>query len=271
LWLRQTPGTLLSSIPATDWAGDGIDALDEKIYRQQRLMGSSQTMDALLNTSMDGKFGDPVHISWANWKSFFSTRRMVMNFPEGMLCWPQLAETLSTRYRVIALVSQPLPFAKRMMAIYGDGRSLYCMEETRTWMQKNPVRPIGLEDLSVAEYAWVIKWCLDMKALEDNAANGSKLLFVREEDLMSDTNTALINIFKTLGWLWPGDISAHFNVYCQFQKKSSETVSTARVLSVDGGKMALIQLMQAFNIKTYTFDQHALMTAAPHEQSKKDL
>lgn len=215
---------------------------------------------------MEGKEGDPVHVNWAKWPSIISVKRMVMNFPEGMLCWPELAETIAAKHRVIALVSQPLPFARRMMAIYGDGRSLYCMEETRTWMQKNPVRPIGLEELTVAEYAWIIKWCLDMKALEDNAANGSKLLLVREEELMSDTNTALINIFKTLGWQWPGDISSHFNVYCQFQKKTIETVSTDRILSVDGGKMALIQLMQAFNIKTYTFDQHALMTFNPNEQ-----
>jgi lipopolysaccharide biosynthesis glycosyltransferase len=269
LWLRQTPGTVLSSIPVSDWAGEGIDELDEKIHRKKQPGGSGRTIDQLLYAAMEGREGNPVHTNWAKWSSIISVRRMVMNFPEGMLCWPELAETLAARHRVIALVSQPLPFAKRMMAIYGDGRSLYCMEGTRTWMQQNPVRPIGLGDLSVAEYAWIIKWCLDMKALESNAANGNKLLIVREEDLMSDTNTALINIFKTIGWQWPGDISAHFNVYCQFQKKTIETVSSDKIRSVDEEKMALNQLMHSFNIKTYAFDLHALMTINPTEQRNK--
>ncbi len=110
-----------------------------------------------------------------------------------------------------------------------------------------------------------------MKSLESNAINGRQIIFVKEEELMSDTNTTLCDVFKALGWEWPGDLSEHVQVYCQFQKKTMETDNKVRILPLDVEKMALIQLMQSFNLKTYTFDQHSLMTANPTEQSKKDI
>ncbi len=251
LWLRQSPGTVLSSIPVSDWAGEGIDGLDEKIYSKKRLGGSGQTIDQLLYAAMEGKKGDPVHVNWAKWSSIISVKRMVMNFPEGMLCWPELAETLAANFRVIALVSHPLPFARRMLAIYGDGRSLYCMEETRTWMQKNPVRPIGLEELSVAEYGWIIKWCLDMKALEDSAARGKRIHFVREEDLMNNTRKAVQNILDDLRWHWTGDIGTHFPVHCRFMENSTDLEPADDTSAKHPGSDAYDDLILSFGIKTY--------------------
>ena len=252
MWLRQTTGTMLSNIPITNWAGDGIDALDEKIYSQRQISGSMQTIEHLLNDAMEGRQGDPVHINWANWTSLFSTKRMVMNFPEGMLCWPELADTLSARFKVIALVSQPMSFAKRMMAIHGDGRTLHCMAETHHYLRKHPVRPSGLEAITASEYAWVIKWCLDMKALEASVANGNQIHVLKEDELMSNTSGKLLHLFSALGLQWSDDISTHFKVFCQFQDKKSDPNQKYKINTNDPEMMGLFQLLQSFNIKTYT-------------------
>jgi hypothetical protein len=211
-----------------------------------------QTIEHLLNDAMEGRQGDPVHINWANWTSLISTKRMVMNFPEGMLCWPELADTLSTRFKVVALVSQPMSFAKRMMAIHGDGRTLHCMAETHHYLRKHPVRRSGLEAITASEYAWIIKWCLDMKALEASVATGSQIHVVKEEELMSDTSGTLLHLFSALGLQWSDDISTHFKVFCQFQDKKSDPSQKYTINTNDPEMMGLFQLLQSFNIKTYT-------------------
>jgi hypothetical protein len=269
MWLRQTPGTILSSIPVANWAGDGIEALDDKIYRRQQVTGSMQTLEDLLNDVMEGREGDPVHINWANWPSLIRTKRTVMNFPEGMLCWPELADTMSTRFRVVALVCQPFSFAKRMMAIHGDGRTLHCMSETIRYLQKHPVRPAGLEAITAAEYAWVIKWCLDMRALEASAAAGRQIHIVKEEELISDTSSTLIHLFKSFGWEWSDEIPKHFRVFCQFQDRKPEHQPKYTINTSDPEIMGLDHLMRTFNIKKYTSDQHALKPDSPSVQMKK--
>jgi hypothetical protein len=134
------------------------------------------------------------------------------------------------------------------------------MEETRTWMQINPVRPIGLGDLSVAEYAWVIKWCLDMKAMEEAAARGKRIHFVREEDLMNNTRKAIQNILDDLRWQWTGDIGTHFPVYCRFMENSTDQepadITTAKVPGSD----AYNDLILSFGIKTYTTGPNRMNT-----------
>lgn len=252
LWLRQTPGSLLSSIPVTEWYGNDMDILDEKINRYRQLQGSKYDIEHTLIDAMQGKKSDPIHFNWAHWTSLIHPRRMIMNFPEGMLCWPELADILGQRHRIIALVSHPLPFTQRMMAIHGDGRSMHCMEETRSYLQKHPVRPAGLEAITASEYAWIIKWCLDMKALEASVATGSQIHVVKEEELMSDTSGTLLHLFSALGLQWSDDISTHFKVFCQFQDKKSDPSQKYTINTNDPEMMGLFQLLQSFNIKTYT-------------------
>jgi hypothetical protein len=269
LWLRQVQGTVLSSIPVINWSGDGIETLDEKIASYRPFNGSKRSLQNMLKSAMDGNSGDPVHINWANWSSMIRTKRMVMNFPEGSLCWPEMANSIGQHHQVIALVSHPLPFAKRMMAIFGDGRHLQCMTDTRAYLEQHPERTAGLEDMLPAEYAWVIKWCLDMSALEASTAAGRQIHIVKEEELMSDTSSTLIHLFKALGWQWSDEIPNHFRVFCQFHDRKPEHQPKYTINTGDPEIMGLDHLMRTFNIVKYTSDQHALKPDSPSDQMKK--
>jgi hypothetical protein len=252
-----------------NWSGDGIETLDEKIASYRPFNGSKRSLQNMLKSAMDGNSGDPVHINWANWSSMIRTKRMVMNFPEGSLCWPEMANSIGQHHQVIALVSHPLPFAKRMMAIFGDGRHLQCMTDTRAYLEQHPERTAGLEDMLPAEYAWVIKWCLDMSALEASTAAGRQIHIVKEEELMSDTSSTLIHLFKALGWQWSDEIPNHFRVFCQFHDRKPEHQPKYTINTGDPEIMGLDHLMRTFNIVKYTSDQHALKPDSPSDQMKK--
>lgn len=250
LWLRQVPGTVLSNRPIFDWAKDGIDTLDEKIFSYSYLAGSRQSINHMLDDAMSGKIGDPVHVNWANWFSFIDMQRMVLNFPEASLCWPEMAEIIGHRHQVIALVSHPAPFAQRMMAIYGDGRHLHCMSNTMAWLSQHPTRPDGMEDMSPAEYAWIIKWCLDMKQLKEASDAGKRIMILREEDLMSNTQEAMNLLLKKLGWNSQENIATKFQTYCRFRHQEPD--------QTQGGDLspALIRKRKALDSLMLTFDIH---------------
>ncbi len=251
LWLRQVPGTILSSIPVIQWSGDGIDTLDEKIERYRPLEGSRRALDNMLASVMTGRLGDHTHMNWAHWSSLIHIKRMVLNFPEGSLCWPGLAGIIGRHHKVIALVSHPGPFAERMMAIYGDGRPLHCMAETNAYLRDNPARIPGLESMHPAIYAWVIKWCFDMKSLERLAADSGRIHLLREEDLMSNTRDTLSDLLKALAWNWAGEIGDHFNNYCCFQQKEVEDDNDKTAVHKDPVREALDLLVRSFGIQTY--------------------
>ena len=176
---------------------------------------------------------------------------MVLNFPEGSLCWPELAEIIGRQHKVIALVSHPGPFAKRMMALYGDGRNLDCMTSTRAYLQQYPEQLPGLEDMHLAEYAWVIKWCLDMKALENSSASGRRIQILREEDLMNNTRETLSQLLIDLEWNWKGDIGTHFPTFCRFHDPAPKNAKVDPSPDIHHARIALDQLIQSFGINTY--------------------
>ena len=251
LWLRQVPGSLLSNAPVSDWWKDGIDTLDDKISGYQIHPGKSRLMEDMLKFAMTGQPGDPIHVNWAHWSSIIRIKRMIMNFPEGVLCWPGIAEILGNEYQVIALISHPNLFVQRMMAIVGDGRHLQCMTETRDYMLSNPERPAGLEAMSPAEFAWLIKWCMDMKTLETAAAQGKRIIFLKEEDLMYNTRETMDRLIDQLGWNWKGEIGAHFPVYCKFREQATgDSSDEFPDPKIDG--MAVDQTIRSFGISAYT-------------------
>jgi lipopolysaccharide biosynthesis glycosyltransferase len=263
LSLRQVPGTVLSSIPVIQWSGDGIDTMDKKITAYRPFDGSRRSMDNMLKDAMIGHLADPVYVNWAHWSSLIRIKRMVFNFPEGSLCWPELAEIIGQQHKVIALVSHPGPFAERMMALYGDGRNLDCMTSTRAYLQQYPEQLPGLEDMHLAEYAWVIKWCLDMKALENSSASGRRIQILREEDLMNNTRETLSQLLIDLEWNWKGDIGTHFPTFCRFHDPAPKNAKVDPSPDIHHARIALDQLIQSFGIKTYALHGTSKATGHP--------
>lgn len=266
LWMRQVSGTLLSSIPVAEWSNDSVDTLDVKINMHQHLSGSIHAIEPLLASAMDGKIGDPVHINWANWNALIRPNRMVMNFPEGTLCWPDLADIIGKKHPVIALVTRPVTFAQRMMAIYGDGSQLQCMRETRNHLLSNPERPAGLREMTTAEYAWVIKWCLDIQALEASQKMGRQIIFIKDEDLMRNTGNTLAGLFKSLRWEAPDDIESHFQIYCQFHENNTSEEQLEVLHTNEEVSLALNHLLKSFGITTYATDSHERLRISKPEK-----
>ena len=256
LWLRQVPGTLLSGIPIADWKRDGIDTLDHKIETLKSPEKSDGGLEQLLISAMKGFNGDMAHVNWAHWRSLISKKRMVMNFPESSLCWPEMAEIIGRRHQVIALVSHPARYAQRMMAIFGNGKNLHCMESALSWMQQYPSRPSGLEDMSFAEFTWIIKWCLDLKQLEQAAETGKRIHFVREEDLMSDTRTAIDQLFKQLGLICKKDIATSFQTFCRYRHHEFHAEEGDLSTNLMHRRQAIDRFIQSFGIYTYNENQH---------------
>jgi lipopolysaccharide biosynthesis glycosyltransferase len=219
LWLRETPGTILSSRPIADrhWTSEELEeeaGIQWDIHLRRRFPAGRLDIGALAKA----RLVDPVHVSWSSWGSLLSMERMVLNLPLGWMDTPGLAFELARHCRVIALLVHPCAYASRKHFETRDATSESRLREAESLIGEDEALGSITGDNPSEWLLWVVRWCMDAQALMEAQRRGLRIHIVLHEWLEWDTLRAMKRLCRSLSLPDPENLECTFTEYCTPRK-----------------------------------------------------